>query len=140
MSSAIVLPNLPNWAEQHIQAIYAAKSTEDFDSAFDGFVSKHATIRVNGKSISRDAYKKLLQGETSADTSEGISGTVKFDSIVSVPAEGDLNTIGTGAVGVAFTAEVFGRFFVFAERQSSTITSSLNVVYVLLFLHAACSC
>ncbi|KAI0363929.1 hypothetical protein BV20DRAFT_1039654 [Pilatotrama ljubarskyi] len=130
MSSAIVLPNLPNWAEQHIKAIYAAKSAADFDSAFEGFVSKHAKIQVNGKSVSREQYKKLLQGETSSDVSQGINGVVNFDSIVSVPAEGDANTIGTGSVGVSFTAEVFGRFFIFAQRESSTITSSLNIVYV----------
>ena len=36
----------------------------------------------------------------------------------------------TGTVGAFFDAVVFGRFFVFGARQSSTVSSSMNVVYV----------
>ncbi|KAI0632687.1 hypothetical protein C8Q77DRAFT_837556 [Trametes polyzona] len=130
MSAAIVLPNLPNWVQQRLKAVYGANSMDAFNDAFDLFVSEHAKITVNGKAMSRAQYKALLQGETSADTSEGISGIVTVSSVVSVPEDGNINTIGTGSVGISFKAEVFGRFFVFGARQSSTISSSLNVVYV----------
>ncbi|EIW56866.1 uncharacterized protein TRAVEDRAFT_127754 [Trametes versicolor FP-101664 SS1] len=132
MSSAIVLPDLPHYVQQRVSAIYGAKTAEAFDSAFDAFVSQHATIRVNGAEMSRADYKALLQGQTAADTSEGIAGIVTVNNVVSVPSKSkDLNAIGTGSVGMSFDAEVFGRFFIFAERQSSTVASSLNVVYVL---------
>ncbi|KAI0819818.1 hypothetical protein BC628DRAFT_1423461 [Trametes gibbosa] len=128
MSSAIVLPSLPNWVQQRVSALYGAKSVDAFNSAFDLFVSEHATIRVNGNEMTRAEYKSLLQGQTSADTSAGISGTVTFGDVVSVPADGDASAIGTGSVGASFKAVVFGRVFVFAHRESSTISSSLNVV------------
>ncbi|OJT11104.1 hypothetical protein TRAPUB_12388 [Trametes pubescens] len=129
MSSNIVLPDLPHYVQQRITALYGAKTTEAFDDAFDAFVSEHATIRVNGTEMSRADYKALLQGQTATDTSEGIAGIVTVGSIVSVPSKSkDLNAIGTGSVGISFDAEVFGRFFIFAERQSSTVASSLNVV------------
>ncbi|KAL1938302.1 hypothetical protein VTO73DRAFT_11753 [Trametes versicolor] len=129
MSSAIVLPDLPHYVQQRVSAMYGATTAEAFDAAFDAFVSQHASIRVNGAAMSREDYKALLQGQTAVDTSEGIAGIVTVNNIVSVPSlSKDLNAIGTGSVGMSFDAEVFGRFFIFAERQSSTVASSLNVL------------
>ena len=149
MSVNIVLPDLPNWVQQRINTLYGAKTTEEFDDAFDAFIAKEVTIKVNGKSISRDEYKKMVQGEISTD----VGAQVTFNGIVSVPSESkDLRAIGvsriplspalscrtkancglqTGTVGAFFDAVVFGRFFVFGARQSSTVSSSMNVVYVL---------
>lgn len=99
MSSAIVLPDLPHYVQQRVSAIYGAKTAEAFDSAFDAFVSQHAHIRVNGAEMSRADYKALLQGQTAADTSEGIAGIVTVNNVVSVPSKSkDLN-----AIGVRFT-------------------------------------
>ncbi|KAL7278459.1 hypothetical protein ACG7TL_007457 [Trametes sanguinea] len=128
MSTAIVLPQLPDWVEQHVKALYAAKTAESFDQAFDSFISEKATIRLNGKDMSRDEYKKMIQGEITGD----VGSEVTFNDIVSVPAEGGAETIGvtssTRYVGLSFKAVVYGRFFIFAQRQSSTVNSSLNVV------------
>ncbi|KAH9856153.1 hypothetical protein C2E23DRAFT_882269 [Lenzites betulinus] len=128
MSSNIVLPDLQNFVEGRISAIYAAKTAEDFESAFDDFVSQHASIHVNGKQMSRAEYKALLQGQTAADTSAGISGSVTFSDVDAIPVEGNVDAIGTGFVALRFKAIVFGRFFVFAHRESSTISSSMHVV------------
>ncbi|KAI9061897.1 hypothetical protein FKP32DRAFT_1575034 [Trametes sanguinea] len=126
MSTAIVLPQLPDWVQQHVKALYAAKTPEAFGQAFDSFISEKATIRFNGKDVSRDEYKKMIQGEITGD----VGSEVTFNDTVSVPAEGGAETIGTGSVGLSFKAVVYGRFFIFAQRQSSTVNSSLNVVYV----------
>ncbi|OBZ74503.1 hypothetical protein A0H81_05157 [Grifola frondosa] len=123
MTSNIVLPSLPNFVEQHITAIFNAKTAEDFDNAFEACFSKHVSVTVNGKHISRDECKKQLQGEKTGET----SAEVTFNNIVAVPA-GDDQPIGTGVVGVSYKVTVFGRFFVFGARQSSSFTSSLNVV------------
>ncbi|KAI0669033.1 hypothetical protein C8Q78DRAFT_1080891 [Trametes maxima] len=126
MSVAIVLPDLPTWVQQHITTLYSATTPEQFNQAFDAFVSEHATIRVNGKHLSRAQYKKLLFGEERQGTDT--SANVTFNGVVSVPVEDDVNAIGTGSVGVLFKAVLFGRLFVFAARESSTVNSSLNVV------------
>ncbi|CDO69935.1 hypothetical protein BN946_scf184836.g9 [Trametes cinnabarina] len=124
MSTAIVLPQLPEWVQQHVKALYSAKTAETFNQAFDSFISQQASIRVNGQNVERDEYKKMIQGEITGD----VGSDVTFNSVVSVPAKGGVDTIGTGSVGLSFKAIVYGRFFVFAERESSTVNSSLNVV------------
>ena len=95
MSVQIVLPNLQDWVEERVKAIYTAKNAEDFDGAFDAFVAKDVTIKVNGKSMSRDAYKKMVQGQITAD----VGADVTFNGIVSVPSEDkDLRAIGVRAI------------------------------------------
>ncbi|KAI8992771.1 hypothetical protein BD414DRAFT_482155 [Trametes punicea] len=124
MSTAIVLPQLPDWVQQHVKALYSAKTEEAFDTAFDSFISQHAQIRLNGKNVGRDEYKKAIRGEITGD----VSADITFNGVVSVAAEGGADTIGTGSVGLFFKAVVYGRFFVFAAPESSTVNSSLNVV------------
>ncbi|KAH9886930.1 hypothetical protein C8Q73DRAFT_812762 [Cubamyces lactineus] len=125
MSTAIVLPQLPQWFEGRVQAIYKAKTVEEFDEAFDLFVSEHATIRVNGHNIDRDQYKQMIQGEIKSD----VSADVTFQGIVTI-SQVNVILLQTGSVGAFFKAVVYGRIFVFAQRESSTVSSSLNVVYV----------
>ncbi|KAI1795406.1 hypothetical protein LXA43DRAFT_41125 [Ganoderma leucocontextum] len=128
MPTDIVLPNLPNWVQQRVNTLYGAKTTEEFDDAFDAFIAQDVTIKVNGKPISRDEYKTMVQGEITGD----VGAQVTFNGVVSVPSEDkDLRAIGTGTVGAFFSAVVFGKFFIFGARQSSTVNSSMNVVYVL---------
>lgn len=91
MASNIVLPDLPTWVQRRITTLYSAKSADDFGGAFDAFVSENAKITVNGKSVSRDEYKKMIQGEIIADA----GAEVTFNGLVSVPSEDkDLHAIG----------------------------------------------
>ena len=57
-SQNIELPTLPGWVQQHVRALYTAKSEADFDRAFDAFVARDARIQFNGAPVSRDQYKK----------------------------------------------------------------------------------
>ncbi|KAI0705977.1 hypothetical protein C8T65DRAFT_577422 [Cerioporus squamosus] len=127
MSQPIILL-LPDWVQQHITTLYSAKTADDFDTAFDAFISHKVSIKVNGKPMSRDQYKKLIKGEITND----VSADVAFNGVVSVPdVTKDHPAVVTGTVGLFFKATVFGKLFVFGSHTSSTVTSSLNVGYVL---------
>ena len=83
MSSNIVLPDLPTWVQQHIQDVYSAKSDKDFNQAFDLFVAPDATIRLNGRQMQRDEYKKVLRGQTTGDA----RADIEFRDVVAAPAQ-----------------------------------------------------
>lgn len=85
MTANIVLPNLTNWAEQHLQSIWNATSQSDFDSAFNNFVAENATITVNGNHVSRDQYKQRLLGENPIEAKVQLT----FNGAVEVPKNQD---------------------------------------------------
>ena len=66
MTANIVLPPLDTWAKQHLTSLITAKSAQDFDEAFDNFIGKNVKVTFNGSPLSRDQYKKQLQGEVNA--------------------------------------------------------------------------
>ncbi|KAJ6606160.1 hypothetical protein DFH09DRAFT_1017103 [Mycena vulgaris] len=122
MSTNIVLPSLRIWAEQHLSSILKATTQTAFNAAFDGFLSKHATVTVNGKHVSRDEYKKLLQGEEFNEA----GATVTFNGAVEVPAD-QTHSIQAGAVGLFYTAVITEHTHHGAPAQNQ-VTSSLNLV------------
>ena len=85
MSTAIVLPTLTQWAEGHITTINKATNDKDLSHALDDFLSKNATIIVNGVHISCAEYEKQLQGEKFQE----IDATVSFLSVVQVHVDKD---------------------------------------------------
>jgi hypothetical protein len=88
MSTAVALPRilpLTQWTEDHIRAIIKATNEKDLTSAIDDFLSKNATIVVNGIQISRAEYEKQLQGEKFEET----GATISFVGAVEVPADKD---------------------------------------------------
>ncbi|KAJ7468719.1 hypothetical protein FB451DRAFT_1560410 [Mycena latifolia] len=123
MTSAIVLPPLRTWAEQHLSSIIKATTQTAFDSAFDAFLSKNATVTVNGKHISRDAYKKQLQGEGFDEA----GAIVTFGGAVEVPTD-QSNPIQAGVVGLFYTAVISEAIVIRDAPVQSTVTSSLNLV------------
>ena len=75
-----VLLTLDSWVQQHITTVYSAKTADDFNTAFDAFISQNVIIKVNGKPMSRDQYKTLIMGEIKNDDGADIS----FNGIVTV--------------------------------------------------------
>ena len=75
-----VLLTLDSWIQQHITTVYSAKTADDFNTAFDAFISQNVIIKVNGKPMSRDQYKTLIMGEIKNDDGADIS----FNGIVTV--------------------------------------------------------
>lgn len=144
MSVNIVLPPLRTWAEQHLSSIIKATTQTAFDAAFDGFLSKSATVTVNGKHVSRDEYKKQLQGEGFDEA----GAEVTFSGAVEVPADQNnsiqvcmislfpkipcnLRPPQAGVVGLFYTATISENIVIRDAPVQSQVTSSLNLVYVL---------
>ena len=75
-----VLLTLDSWVQQHVTTVYSAKTADDFDTAFDAFISQNVIIKVNGKPMSREQYKTLIMGEIKNDDGADIS----FNGIVTV--------------------------------------------------------
>ena len=62
MAANIVLPQLAQWAQQHLTAIFQATAESAFGEAFDAFIAAQPTsIVVNGQPLSRDAYKAQIR-------------------------------------------------------------------------------
>ncbi|KAJ6479033.1 hypothetical protein C8R45DRAFT_1156552 [Mycena sanguinolenta] len=118
MSVHMVLPPLNDWAQQHLFAILKATTQTEFDSAFDAFLSKNATITVNGKKVSRDEYQKQLQGKRfdEAGATVQLSGAVEAGSIQA------------GVVGLFYAAAITEHIVVRDAPVEKHITSSLNLV------------
>ena len=85
MSTAIVLPTLTQWTENHITAIINATNQKDLTSAVDAFLSKDATIVINGIQISHAEFEKQLQLEKFDEA----GATTAFVGAVQVPADKD---------------------------------------------------
>ncbi|CAL1697450.1 unnamed protein product [Somion occarium] len=122
MTSNIILLPLTNWVQQHLTAIFQTTKAADFNSAFDAFIAKDATITVNGQKLTRDQYKQQIQGEKFAEA----SAQVKFIGTVEVPDSEDQRVI-AGKVGTFFQATIDERFLVLGAPETSTVTSSLNL-------------
>ena len=75
-----VLLTLDSWVQQHVTTVYSAKTADDFNTAFDAFISQNVIIKVNGKPMSREQYKTLIMGEIKNDDGADIS----FNGIVTV--------------------------------------------------------
>ncbi|KAJ7619602.1 hypothetical protein FB45DRAFT_840096 [Roridomyces roridus] len=123
MSVNLVLPTLKNWAQLRLSAIIKATTPSAFDTAFDNFLSTHATLTVNGKHISRDEYKKQLQGEGFREA----GASVTFNGAVEIPNDKS-NTFQAGVVGLFYTAVISEKLILHGEPESNQITSSLNLV------------
>lgn len=82
MSTNIVLPTLTQWVENHVTAIIQSQTQADLQTAVDAFLSKNATIVVNGAQISQAQFVTQLAGETFDEE----SATVTFTASVAVPA------------------------------------------------------
>ncbi|KAJ7191900.1 hypothetical protein GGX14DRAFT_578627 [Mycena pura] len=118
-TSNIVLPPLQTWAEQHLSAVIKATAQADFDAAFDAFVAASARITVNGKQISRDAYKTLLRGASFDEA----GAEVAFGGAVQVSTN-----LQAGVVGLFYTATIGESIVVMGAPIVDQVTSSVNLV------------
>lgn len=147
MSSAIVLPTLTQWVENHLTAIIQAKTQTELESTLDAFFSKNATIIVNGTQISRADIFTQLYGQKIDEQ----SATVNFTASVAVPTTpGDNFTVRAaansyidsrnrfpnllwtylqaGSVGVFYTVTIAESIRVLGGPVTKQVTTSLNAV------------
>ncbi|KAF8153942.1 hypothetical protein B0H34DRAFT_676825 [Crassisporium funariophilum] len=123
MSTNIVLPTLTQWTKNHLTAIFEATSASDLTTAIDAFLSKSATITVNGASISRDDFTKQLQTEKFDEA----GASVAFAGTVEVPTVAD-DHFTAGSVGVFYTAIIAEAIRIRDAAITSQVTASVNVV------------
>lgn len=82
------LSDLATWTEGRVRNMMTANTQEDFDSAFEAFLSKGAHITVNGKHISRHHYKERMQTMKSNEMNVKIT----FNGTVAAPVNTDSPT------------------------------------------------
>jgi len=111
--------------EGHLSAVLMATTEPEFDNAFDAFLSKHVTITVNGHHISRDNYKKQLQGESTIGSLK-VSTSVKFDGVVEVPTDPQ-EPVKAGQVGAFYVSTTELREMVLGAPAQTQVISSLNI-------------
>ncbi|KAK7460458.1 hypothetical protein VKT23_009179 [Stygiomarasmius scandens] len=126
MTSAIVLPQLGPWAQNHIRSIVQATKQEDFDAAFDAFVAQDVEVTFNGEKISRDEYKRRLQTEAFLES----GAEVVFNGTVQVPGKDDAGVQSQfiGEAGIFYTAIIAEGILVLGAPQTRQVTSSINIV------------
>ncbi|KAI0683954.1 hypothetical protein BC835DRAFT_1422771 [Cytidiella melzeri] len=118
----IVLPKLSAWAQSHITALFEAKTTKDFDAAFDAFVAhKVEHIVVNGEQLSRAEYKAHLQSARAFEQ----SAQVKYLGTVEVASEKEGEK--AGDVGLFLQASIAEKLLVFGAPETETVTISFNL-------------
>lgn len=83
MASSTVPISLISWIQDRITALYRATSSTAFDAAFDALLHDDAQIHVNGLRLTRDEYKRRLQGQRPV----AHSATVAFSNAVHVPGK-----------------------------------------------------
>ncbi|PPQ83922.1 hypothetical protein CVT25_000667 [Psilocybe cyanescens] len=123
MSTAIVLPTLTKWTEQHLTSIFQAQSDADLTSALNTFLSDKAVITVNGKQISRAEYVDQIQSAKFREASASIS----FAGAVQAPADPD-QPFDAGSVGVFYNASIFENIKIRDSAVTTQVTASVNVV------------
>ena len=78
------IPTLSSWAENHITTLFTAKTTKEFDDAFDAFMAHHVdSIVVNGQKLTRAQYKNSLVAIRAPE----VSAEVKYLGVVEVTDE-----------------------------------------------------
>ena len=99
MTTATV-PSLITYVESHIIAMYNATSETDTSNVIDKFLSKNATIKVNGKNVYRTDLIKELQSDKFLE----VGASVKFMGCIAVPAnEANPNDV----IGLYFLFKIF---------------------------------
>ncbi|KAJ4001203.1 hypothetical protein F5050DRAFT_1708437 [Lentinula boryana] len=123
----IVLPQLGPWAESHLQAIIQATTQQNFDEAFDTFVTKdesHLEITFNGAKITRNEYKAALRGEAFDE----VGAIVQFNGITTVPGkDGNVTSNYIGEADISYTAIIAEGIVIHDASVERKITSSINI-------------
>jgi len=112
---------LTDWAHNQINTMMQATS-KDFDQAFDNFVASNVHVTLNGKHVSRDAYKKALKDEMTGD----VSASVKFLGSVEMPTQNTSPEDGTAGIFYSTTMQFDPKLQ--GLRQSVTENSSMNMI------------
>ncbi|KAI5120010.1 hypothetical protein M0805_008471 [Coniferiporia weirii] len=127
-SSGIVLPAGPllkTWTEQRLTVLFTAKTQADFDRAFDDFVTENIEVTFNGAYLTREEYKRRLQGRRLFEH----AATIEFPNIVMVQAAEphEKPTENSGMVGIFYEARYVKKALPLGPPAKHAVQSSLNM-------------
>ncbi|KAI6102414.1 hypothetical protein EDD17DRAFT_1467051 [Pisolithus thermaeus] len=129
MASQLVVPSVPSlpvWASSRLNSLLKSKTTDRFNRIFDATFAQNVDVVVNGKSLTRDEYKKVLLAQSEA----GPLGTtdVQIDGETTVTPSEDRSG---GFVGIFYTTVgTSKRIFVLGAPATYKVVSSINLTYV----------
>ncbi|KAG7087413.1 hypothetical protein E1B28_013381 [Marasmius oreades] len=124
MTSNIVLPPADTWAQRHLSALIQASSQEDFNSAFDLFISHDVKeIILNGDKVTREEYKQKFRSQVFDER----AATVTFAGTVASGKDALLSG-GTGNIGIFYTAKYFEGIVIRDAPVEVDAKSSINLV------------
>ncbi|KAI0094221.1 hypothetical protein BDY19DRAFT_1052113 [Irpex rosettiformis] len=114
--------SLSNWAQDHITALFTAKTTKEFDDAFDAFLAHFVdSIVVNGQKLTRDQYKASLVNIRAPE----FSAEVKYLGVVE--AKDEKQGEKAGEVGLFARVGITEKLIVLGQRATETVTISFNL-------------
>ncbi|KAI6002155.1 hypothetical protein EDD15DRAFT_2158267 [Pisolithus albus] len=129
MTSERVIPRLaplPVWASSRLNSLLTSKTSDRFDRIFEATFARNVDVVVNGKSLTRDEYKKLLLAQSEA----GPLGTTDVKIEGETVANPSQDRSG-GFVGIFYTAVgTSKRIFVLGAPATYKTLSSINLTYV----------
>ncbi|KIO08960.1 hypothetical protein M404DRAFT_996677 [Pisolithus tinctorius Marx 270] len=128
MASERVLPRvvpLPVWTSSRFNSLLRSETTDDFNRIFDATFAQNLEVVLNGKTLTRDEYKKVLLAQSEA----GPSGTtdVRFEGETAVSPAPSEDRSG-GFVGTFYT--IMGtskQFFVLGVPARYKVVSCINL-------------
>ncbi|KAI5989410.1 hypothetical protein F5J12DRAFT_915843 [Pisolithus orientalis] len=128
MASERVIPRGPPlsvWASSRLNSLLRSETTDRFNRIFDVTFAQDLEVVLNGKTLTRDEYKKVLLGQSGAGSSAIKDVQIEGETVVNpIPPEDRLG----GFVGMFYTiTSTSKRFFVFGVPARQKDVSSVNL-------------
>ncbi|KAI6038719.1 hypothetical protein EDC04DRAFT_1913544 [Pisolithus marmoratus] len=126
MASERVLPRvppLPVWAASRLNSLLRSKTSDRFDRIFDATFAETLDVVLNGKSLTRDEYKKVLFAQSEAGPLGTTDVQIEGETVVTLSED----RLG-GFVGMFYTTVgTCKRIFVLGSPARNKVVSSVNL-------------
>ncbi|KAI5989401.1 hypothetical protein F5J12DRAFT_727950 [Pisolithus orientalis] len=131
MASERVLPRvapLSVWASSRLNSLLRSETTDRFNRIFDATFAQDLEVVLNGKTLTRDEYKKVLLGQSGAGPSAITDVHIEGETVVNpITSEDRMG----GFVGMFYTlTSISKRFFVLGAPARHKDVSTINLTYV----------
>ncbi|KAI5989408.1 hypothetical protein F5J12DRAFT_505134 [Pisolithus orientalis] len=128
MASERVLPRvvpLPVWTSSRLNSLLRSETTDSFNRIFDATFAQDLEVVLNGKTLTRDEYKKVLLGQSGAGPSAITDVHIEGETVVNpITSEDRMG----GFVGMFYTlTSISKRFFVLGAPARHKDVSCINL-------------
>ncbi|KAI6155161.1 hypothetical protein BKA82DRAFT_991978 [Pisolithus tinctorius] len=129
MASERVIPRVPPlsvWASSRLNSLLRSETTDRFNRIFDATFAQDLEVVLNGKTLTRDEYKKVLLGQSGAGPSAITDVHIEGETVVN-PITSEDRLVG-GFVGMFYTlTSISKRFFVLGAPARHKDVSTINL-------------